>query len=336
MKNDSKDDTKRDRHGLIKISVILVSLFAGLAIAETGLRLFFADSLGVVLNDERGVVYRYDPELGWFPKENLDTIFDGAARRIHVKSNSLGFRDIEHKVDERPVILFLGDSFVWGYDVEAEERFTERLREKMPGWNILNLGVSGYGTDQELLLLKKYIGFYKPKVVFLVICVGNDLHDNASNMRYGYFKPYFDLSEKGMVLKGVPVSKNLTYFVRNHPMLSRLWTLRLVRVALYPRLVFNDDPNAREIINIGKKNPTLHLLREMKKVADLHGARFFVGLEQPHREIEASLDADGIPYTQLFTIDRYMADGIHWTPEGHLKVAEMIHQFLSDKGIGRR
>lgn len=313
--------------------MIAVSVVASLAAVEVGLRLFFRETLGFISDDERGLVYRYDSELGWFPKEGYETDFSGAARTIHVKNNRLGFRDIEHNIDDRPVMLFLGDSFVWGYDVEAEERFTEKLRRKFPGWNIFNLGISGYGTDQELLLLKRFIGYYKPKVVFLVMCIENDLHDNASNMRYGYFKPYYDVTENGLVLQNVPVPKNLTYFVRSHPALSRLWTTRLLSVAIYPGLVFNDDPNASDILNLSQKNPTLLLLQEMKTLTERNGARLFVGLEQPHRQIEAFLDQEGVPYVQLLTFDRYMADGVHWTPEGHAKVSDMIYVFLKDKGI---
>ena len=45
--------------------------------------------------------------------------------------------------------MFVGDSFVWGYDVEASERFTELLRDEFPGIRIVNAGVNAYGTDQD-------------------------------------------------------------------------------------------------------------------------------------------------------------------------------------------
>ena len=37
-----------------------------------------------------------------------------------VRHNSLGLRDIEHDAAPKPTIAFIGDSFVWGYDVGAE------------------------------------------------------------------------------------------------------------------------------------------------------------------------------------------------------------------------
>jgi lysophospholipase L1-like esterase len=41
------------------------------------------------------------------------------------------------------VILFIGDSFVWGVDAESNERFTDLLRERITRFSILNAGVSG-------------------------------------------------------------------------------------------------------------------------------------------------------------------------------------------------
>lgn len=314
------------------ILIILVSLLTALIMVEMILRYSFKE-LQVIANDERSTIYRYDSALGWFPKEGFEGYFKGMSRMVSVKNNSRGFRDVEHIISNKPVMLFIGDSFVWGYDVEAEERFTERLRKRIPGWDIYNLGVSGYGTDQEYLLLKDQIGYYKPKVVFLIMCIGNDLHDNASNFRYGYFKPYFAIEGKGLRLKGVPPAKNLTYFVKNHPLLSKLMIARFVAVALYPRIVFNDEPIAAEIVNLGPRNPTLHILLEINMLVEKNGGKLIVGFEQPHREIEDFLRRNRILYLQLFTSDRFLATGLHWTPKGHEDVAEMIYEFLIKEKI---
>jgi lysophospholipase L1-like esterase len=52
------------------------------------------------------------------------------------------------------MIVFLGDSFVWGLDSEADERFTELLKAKLPDYKVL-VAVAGFGTDQEYLLPKR-------------------------------------------------------------------------------------------------------------------------------------------------------------------------------------
>ena len=81
---------------------------------------------------ERSLTYRYDAELGWAPIPNSSSAVT-TARTIHARHNSLGFRDIEFKRDDRPTMLFVGDSFVWGVDAEADERFTDLLRSRLSG-----------------------------------------------------------------------------------------------------------------------------------------------------------------------------------------------------------
>src|SRR4051794_28763536 len=115
-------------------------------------------------------VYNYDAELGWFPVPNSDVTFTGI-RTIRVRHNSLGLRDIEHDATAKPTIAFVGDSFVWGYDAEQDERFTEVLRAKMPEHRIVNAGVTAYGTDQEYLALRRLWDRIKPDVVVLMVCV---------------------------------------------------------------------------------------------------------------------------------------------------------------------
>src|SRR5215207_9057034 len=79
---------------------------------------------------ERSLTYQYDPELGWTPTLSSSGQVT-TARTIHVQHNSAGFRDIEVESDTRPAILFIGDSFVWGVDAEAHERFTDLLRKRI-------------------------------------------------------------------------------------------------------------------------------------------------------------------------------------------------------------
>ena len=90
---------------------------------------------------------------------------------------------------------------MWGLDAEANERFTELLKPKIPDYKILAAGVSGYGTDQEYLLLKRLWPKVKPAVVVLIFCTQNDRLDNSTNIRYeGYLKPYFETAADGSLV----------------------------------------------------------------------------------------------------------------------------------------
>src|SRR5947209_15852389 len=108
-------------------------------------------------------IYNYDTELGWFPVPNSDLAFTGM-RTIRVRHNSLGLRDIEQDTAPKPTIAFVGDSFVWGYDAEQNQRFTELLRARLTEHRIVNAGVTAYGTDQEFLLLQRLWGHIQPNI----------------------------------------------------------------------------------------------------------------------------------------------------------------------------
>src|SRR5436853_4270905 len=85
---------------------------------------------------ERTIAYRHDAELGWAPVPNSEFTVT-AERPIHAKHNSLGLRDVELSASGKPRILFVGDSFVWGNDVEAGERFTDLLRKRISTHDIV-------------------------------------------------------------------------------------------------------------------------------------------------------------------------------------------------------
>lgn len=152
--------------------------------------------------------YEYSPVLGWKNKAGAEGIFHTPDATTRVSINSKGQRDIEHeyKKDGRFRILVLGDSFVWGYGVEQDSRFTEHLRELLgDGTEIINAGVSGYGTDQELLYYKAEGSRYSPDLVILAFGTFDAKHDNVQAVAYTYPKPYFSIEEKSLQLHNVPV-----------------------------------------------------------------------------------------------------------------------------------
>src|SRR5450631_470345 len=115
--------TKRDRlrEVLKSLFVSLGVTIATLVVLEVFLRVADFRELREGVS-ERSLSYRYDPELGWAAVPGSSSIVANA-RTIHIQHNSLGLRDVEFNLDARPTILVLGDSFVWGLDAEAGERF---------------------------------------------------------------------------------------------------------------------------------------------------------------------------------------------------------------------
>ena len=305
-----------------KAGLLLVSLAICLLALEAVLRLGFEDRFAVP-SDERSLSYAYDPELGWLPEPGSERLIHGS-RPFWARHNSRGFRDREPGPKQKPRLLVLGDSYVWGFDVEVEERFTERLQERMPDWEILNLGVSGYGTDQALLLLKREIDFYDPDIVFLVFTEQNDRDDNTHSRTYGhYFKPYFSEGETGLELQGTPVPYSFPYLQREHPWMGK----SLLVAALVQGWLKFENPR----VEVPDQSEALVLA--MRDVAHAHGAGFAFGVEgkNPLWPWTDFVHETGIAAVHLNNPHRYPRFGGHWTPAGHEVVAARIYGLLERK-----
>jgi len=156
--------------------------------------------VGEYVESERGKFCVYDPMLGWAGKPGVNTDFSYVDCRHHVRQNAYGFRGAEHgfaRTAKRRIAV-LGDSVVWGFGVEDGEIFTAVLeREMVPPAEVINLGVSGYGTDQEYLLWRSFGSRFRPDEVILTITFENDLWNNVVPSSYRYPKPVFSFAEKG-------------------------------------------------------------------------------------------------------------------------------------------
>jgi hypothetical protein len=277
---------------------------------------------------ERSLSYRYDAELGWAAVPGSSSVVNNA-RTIHAQHNSLGLRDIEFGLDAEPTILFLGDSFVRGLDAEAGERFTDLLRARISGYKVLAAGISGYGTDQEYLLLKRLWPKVRPAVVVLIFCAQNDRLDNSTNIRYeGYQKPYFATAPDGsLVLQGEPVPKSRLQYIKEDWLVRNLWLARLV-ADIYVKV-------RHPLLSV--PDPTERLVSKIRDFVEANGARFLVGLQYDDPELIRHLQASAIPFVSFDGAAFYpgASAGTHWTPEGHKLVAERVLGLLSENDIAR-
>jgi len=274
---------------------------------------------------ERSLTYRYDAELGWAPIPDSSSIVT-TARTIHAQHNSLGLRDIQFTPDATPTVLFIGDSFVWGVDAEASERFTDLIRARLSGYRTLNAGVSGYGTDQEYLFLKRLWPKVRPAVVVLVFCTDNDRQDNRTNVRYdGYQKPYFATASDGeLVLKGQPVPKSRQLHIKENWLVRHLWLARVATSAYvelrYPQLQVQD--------------PTELLVSKIHKFVQGNGSKLLVGLQSSDAKLIQHLQAEQISFVTFDGAESYSDKyGAHWTPEGHKHVAARLFALLIEQNI---
>jgi hypothetical protein len=128
----------------------------------------------------------FDAQLGWKLRPGLRTDM--------VTTNSAGMRaDREFPVERQPGrrrLLLVGDSFTFGSDVRDSETFAAILaRGALRDWDVMNLAVPGYGTDQQILMLEQVGLRYRPDVVILGFFV-RDFSRNTLWFR-SYAKPLF-------------------------------------------------------------------------------------------------------------------------------------------------
>jgi hypothetical protein len=151
-------------------------------------------------DEKRGYALRPNME-GWYRKE-------GAA---YVRINSDGLRDREHakaKSADTIRIAVIGDSYPEALPVAIEETFWSVMASKLeqcgalPGKKIevINFGVSGYGTAQELITLREHVLQYSPGIVMLAVTTNNDISDNLRQLKKTDQIPYFSDREGKLTL----------------------------------------------------------------------------------------------------------------------------------------
>lgn len=109
--------------------------------------------------------------------DDVRTTLDG--KTFHVKTISLGFPGIGFRddgINGSAYAVVLGDSFAYGYGVEAPNISSE-IMENSTGKNFVNMGVPGYSTTQEYRLYERYGSKLKPNVTILYM-FENDFLDN--------------------------------------------------------------------------------------------------------------------------------------------------------------
>ena len=318
------------REALKSAGVSLAIVVLTLAALEIVLRVADFRELRETLT-ETSLAYDFDAELGWAPVPGLAGSME-TFRKTHYKHNSLGLRDEEFSLDSKPTIVFLGDSFVWGLDSEADERFSDLLKPRIPDHKILAAGVSGYGTDQEYLLLQRIWPKVKPAVVVLIFCAQNDRQDNTRSLYYfHYYKPYFATQPDGSLrLMGQPVPRSHLMHFRDHWLVRNLWLARLA-TNVYLRLMYP---------KVTVPDPSEKLIAKIRDFVEGNGGKFMVGIQDHDEALAAYLKANRIPFVGLEGADFIKPSkanvwGPHWTPEGQKDVADRIYGMLAANGVVR-
>lgn len=334
----------------IRLLLVLFSLLLTLIFGELALRLVLPSPAAPAgeATDDGFEFFTYDETLGWDLVPDTEDRHRSSEFDVSIRINAQGLRSdrelaLEPSPDTKRVVV-IGDSFSFGHGVEASEAFPALLDEQLEAVEVINLAVTGYGTDQQLLRLIEQGLDWRPDVVLLALFEGN-VFRNVREHYLGYPKPRFELDGDALELVNVPVPRSAP---DPGPLSrSRLWQLFGER-----------GRDLLEHLGYGEAWPvTDAILARLDEVCRQADARLVVvviakdqavygsGLRRAlhHRtlaEIDRMLERQKIPHLDL-TPDLvehasrpdadplYFAEDGHWTAAAHRLAARQIAAWLT-------
>ena len=172
--------------------------------------------------------YRPDAQLGWALRPGTQGWFIKEGRTF-VRINAAGFRDREHALD-KPDDVFrvavIGDEHAEAMQVELQDTWWSLLGHRLEDCSVaggkrievLNFGVTGYGTAQELVMLEAVAMRYRPDLVLLQFSAGNDPQNNSFALSHDKERPFYRLDPQGV--PRIDESFNATPKFERHASLS--------------------------------------------------------------------------------------------------------------------
>lgn len=168
-----------------RLAALGVGLVFALVAAEITLRVSGVATLH--LNPLSGF-HNSDERLGWVGAPSYTGRFRQPEFDVRIEHDEEGFRrpaEAFRGAADAPQVVFLGDSFTWGWGVASGATFVDRVQAAVgDATQVRNRGVNGYGTTQHLVLLRERVLELRPRAVTLMFCE-NDVTDLWTSRRAG-------------------------------------------------------------------------------------------------------------------------------------------------------
>ncbi|MCW5892634.1 MAG: hypothetical protein KIT14_19135 [bacterium] len=289
----------------------------------------------------------YDPLLGWRPRANLRRERTVAGERILVSTNGAALRGPVEVPMERtpgtPRIALFGCSQTFGGLIDDTRTVSARLADLVPGAEVLNFAVHGYGTDQMLLRWESEGVHWKPDVVVLAFAYYH-LSRNAVAFRY-FEKPRFALRDADgeLELIGVPIPPPDVVVAQPGPaplpgldhlvLLRWLWErhLRLDEDAMFTP---TSDPWRLTAAILTRFAASVHAQGARFVIANVGDAALDVG--DATAELATTLGAEWIDVRPRLAELRSAGVALrvpgdpHWNARGHDEIAHHLLRALCD------
>lgn len=287
----------------------------------------------------------YDPSKGWRSKPNLRDVkfFNGKT----LSTNSHGFRgkqDFPYARDKRKLrILILGDSFTFGDGVNDDETYSYYLQQMLPGTEVINMGVHGYGHDQMLILFKEVGVRYKPDIVILGF-LAMDMHRNLLQFR-DYAKPRFILEEGNLKLINTPVPppEKILRWDWLRPRIFEMISLirhkiRIVSGQYEQDVMSITSAILDEMIYFIKKNRAVPVIVYLPYGEEISGTTDFIKSESYMLSLcqmndQAKCFSTRSAFAEKIAEGKSFKTNGHWGPAEHLTGAQAIRNYLRNEKL---
>jgi hypothetical protein len=344
---------------LKNLTTLFISLLLIFFITEIGLRLFYPQIVVCPVNSDW---QKSDTELPYLIKSNYKgKMFRYAQYDITFNTNSQGFRNLKDISLRKPEgvkrIIFIGDSFTFGWGVGDPETFAylfeQGLNSKRRQVEVVNAAVYGFDIDEYRILFDRMLKF-NPDIIYIGFCLENDFN---YTVRCGATIKEELRAER----------KNMAFYIREY--INSLHIVSLIRDRLYilfpsvRSIMLKSGVNNKRDIFLKEYPVSLKLLlketqnslAEMNNICKARNIKFVVILiplreqvycrsalnafkdydaERPNQAIIDILKANKIHYIDLLpqflnvsgaSAERlYFDSDPHLTKAGHMLTAEIL------------
>jgi lysophospholipase L1-like esterase len=300
-------------------------------------------------------IVTFSDVLGFENKRNLLCTRRSAEYDTTIQTNSMGMRGAEIPVTKRDGvtrILCVGDSYTFGRGVENEETYVRQLEiglndaYETGSFEVLNGGVVGWGTGNELLYLRERGMTLRPDIVLLQIYT----NDFADNMR----STLFSLDDSGHLHRGRAYAglKTITGLFNSIPGKSLLENAYLFN---YARTFLNISvrPGGKDESEMSIDELNREKERSGKLTAKLleafvtfthsrHVALVVVTVDLSPEQasvVVPILDKANVPTLHLDSMrsdhpEMYFRYDMHWNRDGHRAVANRLRDLVTEVMAG--
>jgi lysophospholipase L1-like esterase len=352
--------------------IVAVIVCAGATVAEVSGRMSPACFRSVIA---------HDPSVGWKLVSGADAkvFYRWSEDSVDFRFNASGFRDRDHAratPSGTKRIVVLGDSYTAGLEVPSRDLFATRLEARLnrapappERYEVMNVAVPAWSTDQEWIELRDRVVRYEPDIVLLMVA--------PNDVREAYAKGFFRLDGERLVERvgdPVPIRVRVAWWLSNHSCAFQWLQARLDLRHGTASKIFEYYPVSFRVAARGASDADLFLLERPQEIEAAYslfdalvgaivdacrtrGCRPVLAVVPTKMEFDATLDSVAhrpgmvaahvqalaqrldVDYIDLFgpleddedPLRHFIAEEYHLTPTGHAYVADRLAAWFDEE-----